>query len=133
MATDSTAALVDRLAVFERVVEVGIGHRTDVAAELAERGVTVTATDVHPRDVPGAIHFVQDDVTAPTPSVYADVGAVYALNQPPELHQPTAAVARRAGAQFLFTTLGGDQPAIPVTRETIPGDTVFVASDGPGR
>jgi len=41
----TTHALVDRLAGFERVVEVGVGHRPDVAAALADRGVSVTVTD----------------------------------------------------------------------------------------
>ncbi|WP_435334856.1 UPF0146 family protein [Haloarchaeobius sp. TZWWS8] len=129
MVTDSTDSLIDRLAEFDRVVEVGIGNRTDVAAGLAERGVEVVATDVHDRDVPAGVEFVVDDVTAPDQSVYADADAIYALNLPPELHRPVADVARRAGAAFLFTTLGGDPPAIPVDRETIPGDTLFVARD----
>jgi hypothetical protein len=29
-------------------------------------------------------------------------------------------------ATFLFTTLGADPPTIPVNRETVPGETLFV-------
>jgi hypothetical protein len=133
VAPDSTPALVARLARFERVVEVGIGNRSDVAAGLAARGVDVTATDVHDRPVPEGVRFVRDDVTDPDPSVYADADAVYALNCPPELQRALAAVARDAGAACLFTTLGGDPAAVPATPETLPGDTLFVVDpDAPG-
>ncbi|MFB6084895.1 MAG: UPF0146 family protein [Halorientalis sp.] len=126
------AALIDRLAGYDTLVEVGVGERPAVAAALADRGCTVTATDVHDRPVPPGVDFARDDVTDPDPDLYADADAVYALNCPPELHRPTRAVARGADADFLFTTLGGDPPLIPVDRETLPGGTLFVAADGPG-
>ena len=34
---------------------------------------------------------------------------------------------RDADAAFLFTTLGTDQPQVPVQRETIPGETLYRA------
>ncbi|MFC7132140.1 MULTISPECIES: UPF0146 family protein [Salinibaculum] len=114
-------------AAFDPVVEVGVGHRTDVAAALADCGVDVTATDVRDRTVPDGVTFVRDDVTDPDRSVYADAAVVYALNFPPELHRPALAVARAVDAAFLFTTLGGDPPAVPVDRRTLPGETLFVA------
>ncbi|AGB14974.1 hypothetical protein Halru_0330 [Halovivax ruber XH-70] len=126
-------ALVDRLSTYERVVEVGIGRRTAVAASLADRGVAVTATDVHARSVPDPVDFVRDDVLAPAPTVYDGADAIYALNLPPELHRPVAEVATDVGADFLFTTLGGDQPQLPVARESLPVGALFVASlSGPG-
>ncbi|WP_290811766.1 UPF0146 family protein [Halovivax sp.] len=128
---DSASAPVDRLARYDRVVEVGIGRRTDVAAALADRGVAVTATDVHERPVPDGVGFVRDDVVDPDLAVYADADAVYALNLPPELHRPVLSVARAADADFLFTTLGADQPEIPVERVRLPGETLFVSRDHP--
>jgi len=127
----STDALADRLARYDRVVEVGIGRRTDVAAALAARGLGVVATDVRERSVPDGVTFVRDDVTDPDLAAYADAEAVYALNAPPELHWPLRDAAERADADLLFTTLGGDEPAVPVERETIPGDTLYRAVDGP--
>ncbi|WP_254766570.1 UPF0146 family protein [Salinilacihabitans rarus] len=124
--------ILARLEGYDRVVEVGIGRRSEVAAALAARGVHVVATDVHPREVPDGVRFVVDDVVDPDLDVYAGADALYALNLPPELHRPTRAVARRVGADFLFTTLGGDGPAVPVERESVPGDTLFLARDGPG-
>jgi uncharacterized UPF0146 family protein len=124
-------ALADQLASFETVVEVGIGHRTAVAAALADRGVAVVATDVRERAVPKGVTFVRDDVTDPDPTVYADAGAIYALNLPPELHRPTADLASSVEAIVYFTTLGGDPPTIPVELETLPGETLFRAKPEP--
>jgi hypothetical protein len=123
--------IVDRLARFDRVVEVGVGRRPDVASALADRGVRVTATDITPREVPESVAFVLDDVTVPDPDIYADADAIYALDLPPELHRPVAAIAREQDAEFVFTTLGGDEPAIPVERETLPTETLYWARDGP--
>ncbi|MFC6716460.1 UPF0146 family protein [Natrialbaceae archaeon GCM10025810] len=120
-------ALLEHLAEYDRVVEVGVGRRTDLAGELAARGVAVTATDVHRREVPEGVAFELDDIFDPDIDVYEGADAIYALNLPPELHRPAFAVARAVDADFLFTTLGGDQPTVPVRREPVPGDTVFVA------
>jgi uncharacterized UPF0146 family protein len=122
-------AIVARLAAFDRAVEVGIGNRTDVAATLADDGTVVTATDIYSREVPEAVAFAEDDVLDPDPAVYRNADVIYALNLPAELHRPTLAVAQDHDAAFLFTTLGGDQPAVPVERETVPGETIFVARE----
>ncbi|WP_336345615.1 UPF0146 family protein [Halalkalicoccus ordinarius] len=127
MKSRTQAALVAALDPYERLAEIGIGRRTDVAAALAASGTRVVATDVHRRSVPDGVRFVRDDVTRPDPSVYTDVEAIYALNLPPELHRPAWSLARRTGADFLFTTLGGDAPEVPVSRHTLPGETLFVA------
>ena len=48
----------------------------------------------------------------------------------PELHRPLRAFARRVGADCFFTTLGTDQPAVPVERaqltDTVDGEPVRV-------
>ncbi|MFC6721473.1 UPF0146 family protein [Halobacteriaceae archaeon SHR40] len=118
--------LVCRLTEFERVVEIGVGHRPVVARELAARGIDVTATDIHDRQPPDGVRFVRDDVTDPTLSVYTEADALYALNLPPELHGAVSRLADQIGCAFLFTTLGGDPPTVPVSRETVPGETIFV-------
>jgi len=127
------APYVDRLGGFDRVVEVGVGRRPGVAAALADAGVDVTATDIVERAVPADVAFVRDDVTDPDRSIYRGVDAIYALNLPPELHRPCRDLARAVGAELLFTTLGGDQPTIPVERETLASDTLYRARlEGPG-
>lgn len=132
MGNPTAAAVVDALAPYDRLVEVGVGARPAVAAALAAAGKTVVATDVRAHDVPEGVGFVRDDVADPDRSVYAGADAVYALNLPPELHVPTRRVARSVGADFLFTTLGGDEPAVPVDPEPLPGDTLYRARPGPG-
>lgn len=124
MSRRENEAIVDRL-TREHVVEVGIGRRTDVASALAARGTAVVATDVHPREVPEDVEFVLDDVIEPTLSVYEGADLLYALNLPPELHRPGRAVARRVGAEFRFTTLGSDEPAIAVERTSLADETLY--------
>ncbi|MFB6142276.1 MAG: UPF0146 family protein [Halorientalis sp.] len=126
-------AVAARLARYDSVLEIGIGHSPDVAAALAADGVDVTATDVHERDVPDGVRFVRDDIVPrserATPGDRYAVDAIYALNLPPELHRPARDVAHAAGADFLFTTLGYDAPAIPVDRESVGPETVYVARE----
>lgn len=117
-------ALVDRLASYETVIEVGIGARTDVATALA-RHTKVIAVDVQECSVPPGIPFVRDDITAPQSDVYARGDAIYALNCPPELQRPLWSVARDVDADCLFTTLGGDPALVDAESETLPGETLF--------
>ena len=124
MLTEATVALVDRLARYDALVEVGVGRRPGVAAALADRGRTVTATDVRGRDVPGGVRFVRDDVTDPDPAVYRGADAVYARNCPPELQRPLADAASAADAACLFTTLGADPAVVDATTETLSDRTL---------
>ncbi|WP_328761449.1 UPF0146 family protein [Haloarcula salinisoli] len=127
-------ALVTRLSDVDSVVEVGVGNRHDVAVDLAERGVDVTATDIRERSVPDPVAFVSDDVTEPTLSVYEGADVLFARNLPPELQRPVRDVARRVGAACWFTTLGGDPVVVPAEAEQLPGGVVlYRAVDGPGQ
>ncbi|ELY38158.1 UPF0146 family protein [Halalkalicoccus jeotgali] len=128
MKLDTCEALADELAGYDSLVEVGIGRRTDVARALVARGCRVTALDIYSREVPDGVAFVLDDVTDPDLGNFADAEAIYALNCPPELHRPIRDLARRVGADCLFTTLGGDGPVVPVSRRTLPGETLFVTT-----
>jgi uncharacterized UPF0146 family protein len=127
MKPDTHEPLTGELAVYDTLVEVGIGCRVDVARTLLARGSRVTATDIYPRTVPEGVEFALDDVTDPDISIYDGCGVVYARNLPPELHRPARNLARHVDADFLFTTLGGDGPEVPVSRKTLPNETMFVA------
>jgi uncharacterized UPF0146 family protein len=137
--TAAPPELVARLADYDRLVEVGIGRRPAVAAALADAGCTVAATDVVDVDVPEGVTLVRDDVVARAdrltgaddrPGTPYRVDAVYALNLPAELQRPVRDVARAADADCLFTTLGFEEPVVPVTRESVGRETLYVANEG---
>jgi hypothetical protein len=125
--------LAARLATYDRLVEVGVGRRPAVAAALVDAGCTVTATDVFDATVPDGVRFVRDDVVARRdtldghPGAPYDADALYGLNLPAELQSPARDVAHAAGADCLFTTLGFEEPVVPVARETVGGETLYVA------
>jgi uncharacterized UPF0146 family protein len=129
----SRTELAARLADYDRLVEVGIGRRPEVAAALVEAGCEVTATDVFDAPVPDGVDFVRDDVVARRNALDGHPGdpyrvdAVYGLNLPAELQRPARDVSAAAGADFLFTTLGFEEPMLPVERETVGGETLYVA------
>ncbi|MFD1599177.1 UPF0146 family protein [Halobellus rarus] len=135
METRRNTALVARFSAYETAVEIGIGRRPEVAVGLADAGVSVTATDVADPDtlsVPPEVSFVRDDVVAAServgPGDTYDADLVYGLNLPPELHRPALEVADAVDADFLFTTLGYDSPAVPCETESLAGgETLYVA------
>ena len=117
-------AVADALAGYDPVVEVGIGRRTDVAARLHERGVTVVAVDRRAVETPDGVRFLRDDVTDPRLGAYPDAEVVYALNLPPDLHAPVVDLARALGADLAFTTLGTDPAAVRTRPESVTGGTL---------
>jgi hypothetical protein len=55
---------------------------------------------------------------------------VYACHLPAELQRPTVALARRLDAACAFTTLGFEEPVVPVTRRALGAAVLYVARDG---
>ena len=126
MRPETVDTLANHLERYGHVVEIGIGRRSAVAAELVDRGVAVTATDIVERQTPAGVSFHRDDVTDPDCAVYDGADALFAQNLPGELHAPVTRLARTVDAACLFTTLGGEQPLVDVERETLPRETLFV-------
>ena len=155
MVSRSRQALADELARYDRLLEIGIGNRPGVARSLAERGRDVVAVDValgeralaatdetDEAPLAGSLRAVEGDVLAlaeragdeaasPDWLTAADVDAVYACHLPAELQRPTVTLADRLDAACLFTTLGFEEPTVPVRRRSVSGTTVYVARDGP--
>jgi hypothetical protein len=130
---NSCAAIVSRLAGYDRAVEVGVGRRPVVATGLAARGVDVLATDLDRCEVPPDVSFAHEDVTEPDPARYERADVVYALRCPPELQRPVRDAARLGDADCFFTTLGTDPAVVPAEAERLDGVTLFRArTDGPG-
>jgi len=135
--TRRDTVLVSRFSGYASAVEIGIGRRPDVAAGLADAGVAVTATDIAAVDVPPSVPFVRDDIVAASerdhPGEAYETDLLYGLNCPPELHRPALDVARAVDADFLFTTLGYDSPAVPCETASLPeGGTLYIARGGDG-
>jgi hypothetical protein len=126
----SPRCLADLLEDADAVVEVGIGHRTDLSETLLEAGVSVTATDIEFRETPSGVEFVVDDVTDPDVDLYADADALVAQNLPPDLQRPVYRLATAVEADFLFTTLGADPSIVPAEPISFESETVFVARAG---
>ncbi len=55
------------------------------------------------------------------------IDAVYARRLPAELQRPALELATRLDAACLFTTLGFEEPVVPVERRSRPGTTLYVA------
>ena len=169
MVSPPRRALVEELARYDRLLEVGVGDRPGVARSLAERGRDVVAVDVAVGErtlsaaretdrpsVTGSLRAVEADVLALADAAADEIestlggreggfdramggfDAVYACNLPAELQRPTVALAERLDAACLFTTLGFEEPTVPVRRRSLPNTTVYVAlsgdagSDSPG-
>lgn len=138
MRTSAERELVDRLARYDSLLEVGIGRRPGVAATLASAGCRVVAMDVDPdavvdarERVPPDVEVYRDDVVdvarREPPEPRYDVEAVYGRNLPAELQRPTRRLARRLEADCLFTTLGFEEPVVRVERRRIGEDVLYVA------
>jgi hypothetical protein len=131
----------DALAPYDRLVEVGVGDRTDLAAALAAAGHGVTVVDRSPPAPSPGVRAVRDDIVVRAAAVerarrqgrslplgpYAGADALYARRLPPELQRPALTVARAVGAPLLFTTLGGDPAVVAATPETVAEGTLHRA------
>ncbi|OYR59395.1 UPF0146 family protein [Halorubrum halodurans] len=147
MASPSRRALVAALDRFDRLLEIGCGDRLGVARDLVARGHDVVAVDVavdgeHGVDRTadaGSLRVRHGDVVAladaTDPASALGVGrgpgtgidAVYARRLPAELQRPTVDLATRLEAACLFTTLGFEEPVVPVRRRSLPDTTLYVA------
>lgn len=126
MSDTNAGGLFDYLTRYDRVLEVGIGSRTDLAERLAQAGVEVVAVDITRIDAPPSVAVIQADICSLDPAAVGCPDAVYAQRLPPELHRPTAHIASEAAADLLFTTLGGELPIIDVTTITTPSTVLYM-------
>ncbi len=133
MSDSDTGLLESELGQFERVLEVGIGARDDLAMRLARADIAVLAVDIEAYDLPAPIEFIQADIRHLDPASVTLIDAVYARRLPPELHRPVARFAQEVDAILYFTTLGGELPEISVDPITGPTETVYVRQPESGR
>ena len=99
----------------EKIIEVGVGHRIDVAARISEAlphaEIIVTDKDeswVRSRK-PGRIRAVADDVLFPNLNLYSGASLMYSLNPPGEIIPALEKVADRVGADLVVVPISDEQ------------------------
>ena len=104
----SCKGLVDYIAArYKTAAEIGVGHFPDLAQALAQRGLSVFATDVRPFWHDG-LTFLGDDITEPDTTLYRHVDLLYALRPPPELVPYMRSLAKRLPADLIVKPLASD-------------------------
>ena len=113
----------------DHVVEIGIGDRDEVAQQLIDRGIRVSAIDIRDCACDSRIRFIQRDITVPGSIQCDDVDLVYAQRLPEELHRPTLNLAKQHRAPLYFTTLGTEWPVIKTRSITTADGTWYCAEE----
>ena len=106
---------------YDCAAEVGIGHFSDVALALADKGVRVFATDIKPFLHDG-LKVVVDDITQPDLSLYTGLNLIYSLRPPLELVPYMVRLAKAASADLIVKSLASEYPGGRLTRH---GTTTF--------
>lgn len=127
-------------------IDLTIGERTRETASA----VPTSLTEISAHS-PGSVRVVEADIhtlvqsdrnspptsNSPSPSGPDDtpcaVGfdAVYGCHVPAELQRLMVTLARQLGADCVFTTLGFEEPVVPVERLTRPHSTLYRACTPP--
>jgi len=106
---------------YRKAAEIGIGRFPDVAYALLKRGIGVFATDIYPF-VHDGLRVVEDDVTGPDVSLYADVDLIYSIRTPSELVPYIVKLAQVVHADLIVKPLSSEFLSVRPTRY---GDTTF--------
>ncbi|OPX79438.1 MAG: hypothetical protein A4E45_00717 [Methanosaeta sp. PtaB.Bin039] len=88
-----------------RLVEVGIGRRSDVADLLA--GLDLVATDRENRRI-GYIEVVGDDIFNPNLEIYQGASLIYSIRPTMEMQLALGRLACMVGADLLIRPLGDE-------------------------
>ena len=100
-----------------KIVEVGVGHRIDVAIAVKMRlpHTEVVVTDRDESRIrthrTRKVKAVVDDVVTPRIIVYEGAGLVYSIQPPVELIPSLVSLARRVGADLLVVPVMDEQEA----------------------
>jgi len=95
-----------------RVVEVGVGHLSEVAASLRAHGMDVVLTDRRARAL-GSLAVEKDDIFSPHLELYQGASLIYSLRPPLELQIAIGDLAIRIGADILIRPLGDEVAEMP--------------------
>jgi uncharacterized protein len=98
-----------------KIVEVGVGHRIDVAERISEAlpGVEVVVTDKDESWVrsrkSGRIRAIADDVMFPSLNLYKGASLVYCLHPPGEILPGLEKLANGVGADLLIVPISDER------------------------
>lgn len=96
-----------------RVVEVGAGHRVDVAVRLTRRSdLEVVITDREERSL-GCLRMKKDDIFSPCLDIYQGASLLYSIRPPLELQIAMGTLARKLGADLLIRPLADEIAELP--------------------
>ena len=99
----------------EKIIEVGVGHRINVAERISEAlpHATILVTDKDESWVrsrrPGRIRAVADDVLLPNLNVYRGASLMYSINPPGEIIPALERLADRIGADLIVVPISDEQ------------------------
>jgi len=101
-----------------KIVEVGVGHRINVAADLKKRlpNTELIVTDKDESWIRAHrtrnIRMVVDDAASPILAVYEGAGLIYSLHPPMELVESLVAISRKVGADLFVLPVMDEQEAL---------------------
>ncbi len=110
-----TEFVAEKYSSTRKIVEVGVGHRIDVAVQVKTRlpdaEVVVTDKDeswVRAHRTP-KVKAVVDDVFRPKLALYEGAGLIYSLHPPVELLAALESLVGRVGADLLVVPVSDEQ------------------------
>ena len=109
--------VAENYASARKIVEVGVGHRIDVAIEVKSRlpNTEVVVTDQNESSIrnhrTSKLKVVVDDVVSPKLVVYQGAGLVYSIQPPVELVPSLVRLTEEIGADLLVAPVLDEQEA----------------------
>ena len=122
MFEDFARFVAENYASARKIVEVGVGHRIDVAISVKTRLPTaeVVVTDSDESWIrshrTSKVKAVVDDVVSPRLAVYEGAGLVYSLQPPVELVPSLVKLVEKIGADLLVVPVMDEQEAFHNSR-----------------
>ena len=100
-----------------KVVEVGSGRATEVAALLVEH-LEVVATD-RTELVEGGVEVVADDIFSPREELYEGASLIYSIRPPLEMQLAIGRLAQKLGANVIVRPLAEEVAHLPAFQRTL--------------
>lgn len=95
-----------------RVIEIGVGHLSEVAASLRDNGMDVVLTDRKAHTL-GNLAVEKDDIFSPHLERYQSASLIYSIRPPLELQIAIGDLAIRVGADILIRPLENEVAEVP--------------------